>query len=101
MPVPGVAGLLDQILEGLGIKSIVHLILAEGGFDAAVDVGLRGGDPRPFAGSRDAGMTSAARMPMMVTTSRISTSVNALRDFWFCVVSLLDFHFHKFDGYLM
>ena len=55
MPVLGVARLLDQILEALGIKSIVHLVLAERGFDAAVDVGLCGGDPRPLAGSRDAG----------------------------------------------
>ena len=45
--------------------------------DTAVDVCVGGRVPRLFAAARILGMTSAARMPMMITTSSISTSVKA------------------------
>ena len=53
MPVLRVARQHDQILKALGIKSVVHLELAQRGLDAAVDVRVRRGDAGAFAGAGD------------------------------------------------
>src|ERR1700722_11190542 len=39
MPISGVTWLLDQILQVLRIRTVVHFVHAESGFDSAIDIG--------------------------------------------------------------
>ena len=48
------AGAVREVAQAFQrVKSVVHFILAEGGLDAAVDVGMGGRDAGAFAGAGD------------------------------------------------